>query len=859
MLTLQEPIQLQSTKQSLTLTEGFGERIAANYQIMGARFTPKDLLLLLVAPPEYPETLGGGTSIAMQTDIRSTQNNLLEVVNNVTNRILLMHQESFTYQDQVYITSFLQKLGLTDVNQFIREVRALTEENRSVHRLLTLYQDNRQLLEAAYREHKPPKLPRRRKKAAKKQEGSPAEPGPSLHQSIYRRLATREIYQIVQRFQQNSAIERSAYHFTELRTAEQLRVSSLLALTQAKDRLFPQAGAVTLRHINRYETGDLLEPPSTEQQVLGQGAAAVFLDLIDNVMVTRLDRYLAKSDSWLDIRRAVSQSAVYSLSRFESYHTGASSRHIQEHNQIRQMSALYREEARLVERFLEDTRQANPSLIHHYYGGDTPEQTDASGELRLAVTNQGNRYLEAVTQLNLAVSQLSAEHQSLRREDYTSIASLVENTLLSGESRRILTQRFQLTLPESAPAAPEAAAPQMILQREEERLTQRLEELEHSAETRVESTEEIRRRLDEINRRNVERHRQTMERQAERPRFDSPATPDRRRTFQDALRALEDPQKVLEEMRATAPEPRKTPQQATMEVLLAQADPETRQIYEAVFQYQQNPQAAAQLGLVRPENLGSFNRQVSSVSAQATARAMEEISRETEETRRVRERLETALARPELRHATPRELALADVLEQADPETRAVFENVVRHRSDLSEAVRRGLVRSEQVVELDRRVQETEQVAARLVHRRESVTREELSGVAGSILSELGGIAAGAPGRAPSPGEQPPRPRVPTVHKAVEGGLPDELLERLEQQQRQQESVQTLTQQTVTRQTTSQTVVNEQSAELVQRTTDDIVEIVNRTLARQMGAISDQVLGRMERRLQLDRARRGRF
>ena len=40
---------------------------------------------------------------------------------------------------------------------------------------------------------------------------------------------------------------------------------------------------------------------------------------------------------------------------------------------------------------------------------------------------------------------------------------------------------------------------------------------------------------------------------------------------------------------------------------------------------------------------------------------------------------------------------------------------------------------------------------------------------------------------------------------------------------------------------------------------EDITELVNRTLARQMRTISDQVYRQMEKRLQAERSRRGRL
>ena len=86
----------------------------------------------------------------------------------------------------------------------------------------------------------------------------------------------------------------------------------------------------------------------------------------------------------------------------------------------------------------------------------------------------------------------------------------------------------------------------------------------------------------------------------------------------------------------------------------------------------------------------------------------------------------------------------------------------------------------------------------------------------------------------------------------------DELLERLEQQ-RTQTSTETTTHDTVNVEQHRHSDVHQVHQTTVTQTTEDITELVNRTLARQMRTISDQVYHQMEKRLQSERSRRGRF
>ena len=102
----------------------------------------------------------------------------------------------------------------------------------------------------------------------------------------------------------------------------------------------------------------------------------------------------------------------------------------------------------------------------------------------------------------------------------------------------------------------------------------------------------------------------------------------------------------------------------------------------------------------------------------------------------------------------------------------------------------------------------------------------------------------------------PPTPpeTVKLVHKQAAPEVTEEMLEQL-----QTRTVRTETQDQVTRQNVHHTDVTQIQNQVVRQTTEDISELINRTLARQMRSISDQVYRQMERRLQTERSRRGRL
>ena len=108
-----KPIQLNMGQPPLTISTVFEEKLLSAYELMPAQITPKELLLLTTSPPELPEDLGGMTTVAVNTNQTNYHELSLHIVNNVVNRLLLSQENGFTYQDSVYLTMALHKLGVS--------------------------------------------------------------------------------------------------------------------------------------------------------------------------------------------------------------------------------------------------------------------------------------------------------------------------------------------------------------------------------------------------------------------------------------------------------------------------------------------------------------------------------------------------------------------------------------------------------------------------------------------------------------------------------------------------------------------------------------------------------------------------
>lgn len=321
MLTLKAPIQLHIAQDLTGNAEAFGERIRGNYGLLGAHFAAKDLLFLMTAPPELPEDLGGMTTLVNQQNTVDVRSVTMDVVNNVVNRILLDGTEQFTYQDQVYITTVLNRLGITNVAQFMEQVRQLRVENESTVHMTKLYREElERILQRQAVGEMVPTLPL----APERVEDTPApirDPRVTLCMEILNRLETTNLYETVHAFQRSWTGGANTIRNQELKLSEQLRFSNAVSLAEIKQQIYQQPELRLLHHLNTFETGALLDAPRDEEEVLSQAAAAALITAVDNTVVEILNRPQFRQEQWIQIKNALWQVAENTLSRFETYHS----------------------------------------------------------------------------------------------------------------------------------------------------------------------------------------------------------------------------------------------------------------------------------------------------------------------------------------------------------------------------------------------------------------------------------------------------------------------------------------------------------------------------------------------------------
>lgn len=936
MLTLKEPLSLRCCRPPSNRAEAFGEKILGNYALLASSFGPRELLFLLTAPPELPENLGGMTTLVAENHLSEQHTVLLNVVNQVVNRILLSHQSDFTYQDQVYLTTALHKLGVTDVAQFMGEVRDLREEERTVSTLLALYREEVSRPSGLAAEPPDPADPAI---APPGQAVPPATPAPRyyLHDEVYRRLHTQALYASLNAYNQAffhvSAIARGQL----LRLSEELRVSNHLALSSLRAEHLEASTLILSQRLNHYEVGDLLPPPASEEDVLSQAAAAALFSTLEHTLVQRLSQSFGGNTLWQDFRQSLAQTVQTALSRFEAYHS-QSALHTWETDRSYHalLTDLYQEETQLLQ-----SRRAVHNLMTQVTGG-TVEQTliyaAPPGRERLEeVHSQTQRDLVAVSQLERELVGLLQEPPGVQRlllqtvregspgvefpgspsipppaggeEAFAGQVTLTHAAPGAevspppadgrGEDRPptpmvYLREGETVTVLPTMPAGPDGSVPPRPVQVPRAAERQTGEETSSAAPTAVIAPDAGRDT--------------TIAAPGETPEGSAP---------------LPGPTVLLEgdpRLRPTAPEDRTPPallhpdasggETAPPEARPAHApagDPvevlrrERERLVEYVRQLPPADRPAVYGDDRSPE--AAVTRQgeaVRRILAQDGGEAREtlmlrEVARLDQHNREMLRQLESHHTRQTdtLTAATPdRTKTMADalraltdpgqvlkalaeqpapageahlsaetalLLSHADPATRSLLEQVLRHRHDPAETPGPHTLRPGVLSALNAEGATAQREALELIARLEEPARPDSGPGQGSGAAELPAAARAPKGQTPPRPSGPERSPVHFIHRRAQDTLSEELLTRLEERRQTATHHQESTAETVRRQMTAQTELTQVSHQVAAETTEDITALVSRTLARQMGTITDRVYQQMEKRLQTERSRRGRF
>ena len=734
MLKLREPIQLK-TQGSLPVVSGaesFARRLMANYEMMTAGIEEEDLLHVFTQPPEIFLEEGTSPSILqMNSRIENNNRQKYEIINNLVNRLMISPELHMTYQDQVYITGILHKLGIRDQETFMRQVRTiLSGEHELVRELKEL------------RTEVPKKEAERDSASKTAKESAPenhytAEKKDTwyyLHQQIFDRLQTARIYDTVWNFmtdrQSTQVMSRE-----KLLLSEQLGTSRVLERTQLQKELYGGEPTLVYHQENRYEE-ELPEelPELTAAQTHTHISEAMLLSLISRIDRSRSYSRNENRSEYLITAENLYQTSENTIRRYAQNLTQPL---------IRREILKEREEERLLHRV------SAPGEIQTIPGSEQEEQE------RTAPERNGEEIRKELLQTLVTVQS------SLSQENSETVINHQEPVLLRRQA-----------IPAASEDGSAAVTPGAFLQEESELAHPAAGEGEISSEEAREQAlnargEEIRKeveRIEQQNRENEIHYREALrilqEKQAQGTAPTAVSGSERGR--RESLEALENPELILRQY-AQEEQQRQEQQQGMDKAFLEALTPETRQYFEVIDRYINHPGPAQMELLQHQDALDLLNNDIREIAQQ---KLQEQLPAAEMEYPRIEE--EAAVLPPGL------EL----------PETETVKTENVRRRTQ-------------------------EQRDLELVHKTQTtLTREDLE----EELTEQRSLLA---------------------------------KERTQISESREETK----------------VINrsEQRTQQVNERIDDrqLTELVRRSVAGQMGDLSDQVYRRLEHRLQNEKRRRG--
>ena len=308
MLILKEPLKLKSLSPIAGRSDGFFDRMNANYQVLWAKYRPEELFHLMSLPPEIYINEGETTTFITQNENHTTQEIRLEMVYNLLNRLMMAGSPQFTYQDSVYVQTMLRKLGVKNVSEFMRQLYEMQEDTQNVRQLSDLYEMNLTVLTKAVRNVK----------EQSEQVMGELQILYRLHQEIFRRLRSSDVYYAVTAFQKDAVYYYRQIEGQEAGMAEQSRTMSMLRLHELESHVLEERYPLMSHRVNLYEEG--MEENYQEETVQNELAGAVLLNLSDYFYQLRINELRENQVFWYQFRGDLKQVLENTLNRFQNSH-----------------------------------------------------------------------------------------------------------------------------------------------------------------------------------------------------------------------------------------------------------------------------------------------------------------------------------------------------------------------------------------------------------------------------------------------------------------------------------------------------------------------------------------------------------
>ena len=313
MLTVKAPIEIKARTTYTADQDAFYARITGNYSLMETRLDSEDLLHLSVTPPEiYIQEGGAMTSILNSTQTNENNIRKVEILNNVLNRIVMSADAHISYQDRVFITDALYKLGIRNENRFMKAFYRMAEETKNTNTLINLYLERggelREMVESLDTEIRTEHTTEGGETVASRDN--------YLYESITDRLMTGAVYQIVSNF--NRSVEENEIDRREYSISNQSYVAQHMLLSVLRSRTGITNESLIFLSDNEYEEN--LEHYDTGiTNVRNEVNGAILMDMLKNIYHTGFDRFFLNDNRYYRFEDVFFGSSENTFNRLMQY------------------------------------------------------------------------------------------------------------------------------------------------------------------------------------------------------------------------------------------------------------------------------------------------------------------------------------------------------------------------------------------------------------------------------------------------------------------------------------------------------------------------------------------------------------
>ena len=827
MLIIKEPIKLNCKEMIQGVNEGFCQRIRSNYNLMTADLDGEELLHMVTSPPEVYLAQASSSQIMNQTMIFDQKEVKIEMMNNLLNRLSMNQEVHLTYQDKIYIDNVLRKLGIKNTAQFIQEINRQKIWNQSQEEkikhcwsLLEEYhkgEDIRQETTAIVNN---------------RLEELQQEQNQYLHEVIMNRLQTGIIYRIMENFNGTNLYHNQWMEQQQILLTEQKKISHQILLNQLENYLTKETIPFVYLEKNHYEImeEEALQEPSKEG-IQQQITKAVLFQLLNNIHMERITRKKKEEQVWIRFQNSLYQSAENTIFRMKNQVQIMGTKE-DKHKEVRteeKKDKIFYEQSQLVfsERGrrdeIEQQKDLGDSFDYFYEGPQTKQSYYQENQTEV----KNNQFLEGDYSLHEEFLYF------LHNQDNLSEDKEQENLLLQGEKNS-----RELVQPTSRENIIQETIGETYITKKDSNWEQ------YTKEVNKEFNQKIERINEEI--KNWENYKGITEEKDLVSEFTASKVEEYQLEKQNDLYTTEavNLEYVRERIENFTTEKEKEKNDNDFLAERIQYNEPSDQLYERL----------QEINKKNIENLENYKRflEEGKEITKITSRTIEEKRTESLKALQNPREFMWEYKKEGERQLQQQEETKRQLLEYLPPETKEIYQVIDAYQEGKPTDSSLGVIKND-LGGLTRDTQLVLKQQEKFIEEKETVLEKETRET-NKILERW--RKEEEPEVKKKQVYQKQR-EISLVHKQVQQNIEEEVLQKLWEENKALIEKQINNEVIHQEQVKITTVENKQEHQIIQKNSREITELINQGVKRQIGAISDQVYHRLEKKLSNEKKRRG--